>query len=143
METYTFNRDKKDLIKFMKTKADKVGLLCKTEGDKVRIEAKPGTDAKSQTPIPVIFQGKVMQNGAESEITGRFTYGFYFTTLVIVAIILIVLRFAWSLYQMQVDNMILCGIVTLLLVIVCGVVRVKGMGLKRQMEEFLQNLNKR
>ena len=42
------------------------------------------------------------------------------------AAILIVVRFGFSLYNMQKDNMVLCGIVTVLLIILIAVVLVKS-----------------
>lgn len=140
---YIVNRDNADLIKFMKTKADKIGLQCKFEDNKFIVEAKPGTDKYTQTPIPVVFQGKLSEESGQSKIVGKFTYGFYLTTLVIIAVILIVARLTWSIYQKQMDNIILCGIVTVLLIVVCVVVRIKGKELKTKIEEFLRDLDKR
>ena len=72
---------------------------------------------------------------------GKFSYGFNLYTLVIIAAILIVARFVWSAFQNQVDNMILCGIVTALLIVVIIVVNVKAKPAKRILTEFLDDLN--
>lgn len=143
MPEYIINRDKKDLIKFMKTKSERMGLQCIFDENKVTVEAKPGTDMYSQTPIPVMFQGKIVEEENTTRISGRFSYGFYFTTLVAVAVVLIIARLGWSLYKMQRNNIILCAIVIVLLIIVCGVVKIKGKDLKDKIEEFLFNLNKK
>lgn len=143
MTEYVINRDKKDLIKFMKFKADKLGLQCKFEKEGFVVESKPGVDMRTQTPIPVMFKGKLIEEDMQTRLTGRFTYGFYLTTLVIVAAILIVARFIWSAYQRQTDNIILCAAVTVLLIIVCAVAKVKGRALKKRISEFLAGLNKR
>lgn len=143
MTEYIINRDKDDLMKFMKTKADKMGLQCRFEENKVIVEAKPGTDMHSQMPIPTMFKGKITEDGSKSKISGRFSYGFYLTTLVIVAAILIVARLIWSVYQMQRDNIILCIVVAVLLVVVCIVVKIQGEELKDKIGGFLEDLNKR
>lgn len=143
MTEYIVNRDKQDLIKFMKTKADKMGLQCKFEEDKVIVEAKPGADMHSQTPIPTMFKGKITEEGSVSKISGRFSYGFYLTTLVIAAAILIVARLVWSVYQMQKDNIILCIVVAVLLAVVCVVVKIQGKELKDKIGAFLEDLDKR
>lgn len=143
MVEYKINREKNDLIKFMKTKSGKKGLCCTFEGDKIIIEAEPGKDMQSQTPIPTMFKGKIVEEGNSTTISGRFSYGFYLTTLVIVAIVLIAARLAWSVYKMQRNNIILCIIVTILLILVCIVVNIKGKKLKNEIEEFLGNLDKK
>lgn len=143
MREYIVNRSKDDLTKFMKTKADKIGLQCKFEENKLLVESKPGTDKYTQTPIPVMFKGKITEEESKTKISGRFSYGFYLTTLVIAAVILIIARLIASVYQKQLDNIILCGIVTVLLVIVIVVVRVRGKQLKGTIEEFLSNLDKK
>lgn len=143
MTEYIINRDKKDLIKFMKGKAEKMGLQCKFEEEGFVVESKPGADMDSQTPIPVMFKGKLIEEDTRTRLTGRFTYGFYLTTLVIIAVVLILARFTWSVYQKQMDNIILCAVVTVLLMVVCVVVRVKGRALKKTISEFLLGLNKK
>lgn len=143
MTEYIVNRPKDDAVKFMKTKAEKMGLQCEFEKEKVTVTSKPGWDMKSQTPIPVMFKGKITQVDSKTKISGRFSYGFYLTTLVIVAIVLIVVRFAWSLYQNQTENIILCLIVATMLLIVCIVVRSKGKELKGTIEELLGGLDKK
>lgn len=137
------NRSKDDLIKHIKNKATKKDLQCKFENGKFTIESVPGKSKETQTPVPVMFKGTIEDDNDSSIIKGRFSYGFYFSTLVIIAIVFIIARFSWSLYQKQTDNMILCGIVTVLLIIVCVVIQVKGKELKQKITDFLLNLDKK
>lgn len=134
------NREKSGLKKFMKTKAHKEGLQCKFEGDKFVLESEPETDASTQTPVPVMFKGEVRQEEGCSVISGKFSYGFYLSRLVLIAIALIATRLLWSLYKFQKSNIILCIVVTVLLVIVCIVTNVMGKPLKQKMIAFLNNL---
>ena len=91
----------------------------------------------------MIFKGKMKDTESGSEMTGKFTFGFYLYSMVIVAIILIVARFGFSLYNMQEGNLILCGIVTVLLLIVIAVVVVKSKPDRQHITDFLNDLNKK
>ena len=61
--------------------------------------------------------------------------------MVIVAAALIVARFLWSAYKMQTANMILCGIVATILVIVVAVIVAKAAKPKAIIGGFLKDLN--
>jgi len=137
------NRDRDDLIKFIETRADRLGLQCKVNDTNILIEAKPGDSKETQTPIPVCFKGKIIAEKDGTEIKGRFSNGFYLSTLLYVAIILIGVRLVASVYQQQMDNIILCGIVTVLLVVVYLVADVKGKPLRNKIAEMLNNLDKK
>ena len=65
---------------------------------------------------------------------------FYLTTLVAVAAILIIARLSWSIYQKQLDNIIMCAIATAILVIVCVVVNIKGKKTKERIITLLKQL---
>lgn len=140
---YTIKRDKDDLVKFMKTKADKEGLSCVVIGEEITIEAKPGEDSAGQTQVPVVFKGKIKMEDQTTIIQGKTGYGFYLSTLVCFAAILIVIRLIASIIQKQIENIILCGVVTLLLIIVVAVVNKMGKPLKSKIEHFFENLEKK
>lgn len=143
MTEYVVNRDKKDLITFMNSKAEKMGLQCRFEEDSFTVESKPGVDSDSQTPIPVIFKGRISDEDSNARIIGKFSYGFYQSTLVVIAAVLIIARLIWSLYQRQVANIVLCVVVSALLILVCAIARSRGKGLKEKIETFLGDLNKK
>lgn len=134
-------REKRDLIKFMKRKAEKSGLECTVEGEKLVVQTK--IDDTALIPVPVSFKGKITDAENGVIIKGKFSNGFYLTTLVILAAVLILARFAWSIYKMQMDNIILCLVVTILLVVVCAVTNVKGKPVRNTILEFLNGLEKK
>lgn len=139
---YEIKREKHDLVKFMKTKSEKVGLKCTIEGDRIKVEAQPGDSSATQTPIPVEFKGRIKKDDDKTIIEGKYGYGFNLTTLGIVAAVLIAVRLAWSIYQKQTSNIILCGIVTALLIVVVMVAGRVGKPLKTKIEEFFGDLEK-
>jgi len=134
-------REKRDLIKFMKKKAEKTGLECTVEGEKLIVQTKINDTAI--IPVPVSFKGKITDIEKGVAITGRFSNGFYLTTLVILSAVLIIARLAWSIYKMQMDNIILCIIVSVLLAVVCIVTNVKGKPVRNNILDFLNNLEKK
>ena len=121
MKSFKFNRKKEDLLPVMKAKAEKANIKMTKEKDKISLMLETGKFQNGEDAVPVIFKGKITNTETGCIFDGKYTYGFYLYTLVIVAAILIVARFSWSAYQHQMDNMILCGIVTVLLIglIVC------------------------
>lgn len=141
MKSFKFNRKKEDLLPVMKAKAEKANIkMNKREGQdfsNVRI----GKFQNGEDAVPVIFKGKITNTETDCTFDGKYTYGFYLYTLVIVAAILIVARFSWSAYQHQMDNMILCGIVTVLLIGLIVVVTKKSKGGKNVIENLLNNLD--
>ena len=139
MKSFKFNRKKEDLLPVMKAKAEKANIKMTKEKDKISLET--GKFQNGEDAVPVIFKGKITNTETGCTFDGKYTYGFYLYTLVIVAAILIVARFSWSAYQHQMDNMILCGIVTVLLIGLIVVVTKKSKGGKNVIENFLNNLD--
>lgn len=145
---FNYNRNSEDTVKVMKSKGKKNNIKIVQQDKKqsaTKLEISLGDDSKKQGEglIPVTFKGKISDCEKGSILTGKFTFGFYLYTLVIVAAVLIVVRFGFSLYNMQKDNMILCGIVTVLLIILIVVVLVKSKPDREHITEFLNNLNKK
>lgn len=140
---FRFNRDKKSLLNVLKSKAVKQNLKTVYDNDKIQISLEPGKFNKGEDSIPVTFKGKVTEENGNSIISGKFSYGFYLYSLVIFAAVLIIARFTWSAIQKQLDNMILCGIVTALLIIVVVVVYIKSKNARTIIIDFLKNLNKK
>lgn len=136
------NRNRSSLRKIMITKADKCGYDCKFQGDKFTLEQKPGESMKDRAPVPITFVGNITEKGEEeSLITGKFNNGFFLSKLVWVAVALIVTRLIVSILQKQLNNIVLCGIVTVLLIIVYVVTAVKGKPLKKEMTDYLNDLD--
>ena len=150
---FTYNRNTEDTIKVMESKGLKHNIKIvkskstnKSEKDNVtnvQVSLGDGKKSKNEGLLPVIFKGKMKDTESGSEMTGKFTFGFYLYSMVIVAIILIVARFGFSLYNMQEGNLILCGIVTVLLLIVIAVVVVKSKPDRQHITDFLNDLNKK
>ena len=136
------NRNKSSLRKFMITKADKCGYDCKFQGDKFTLEQKPGESMNDRAPVPITFVGNISEKGEEeSIITGKFNNGFFLSKLVWVAVALIFTRLLMSIVQKQIQNIVLCGIVTVLLIIVYIITTIKGKPLKKEMTDFLNSLD--
>lgn len=139
---FVYNRNMAELLRVMKSKGLKKNLVVSENNNKIQISVDYEKTQNTDMVIPVIFKGSLMEKEKECILTGRFYYGFYLYTLVIVAAVLIAARFIWSLYNMQVDNMVLCGIVTLLLIIVVMVVFKKSKQSKSLINSFLIDLMK-
>lgn len=138
---FQFNRDKATLLNVMKTKAAKKNLKMKSDEDRVEICLENGKFHNGEDAIPVVFKGKLKEDSGNCSLTGRFTYGFYLYSLVIFAIVLIIVRFVWSVWKNQTKNIILCGIVAALLIVVIAVVWIKSKKPRMIIEDFLNNLN--
>ena len=141
MKSFKFNRKKEDLLPVMKAKSEKANIKMTKEKDKIFLMLETGKFQNGEDAVPVIFKGKITNTETGCIFDGKYTYGFYLYTLVIVAAILIVARFSWSAYQHQMDNMILCGIVTVLLIGLIVVVTKKSKGGKNVIENLLNNLD--
>lgn len=137
-----FNREKDELVRVMKSKAEKKGIQVATSGSKVEISL-DYEKYKDESIVPVTFKGKFLEIGDSCTLKGKFVYGFYLYTLVIVAVALIIARFIASYVQNQVSNMILCGIVTALLIVVVVVVHIKSKPAKNVISDFLNDLDKK
>lgn len=126
----------------LKTKAEKKNINVTKNKEKISIMLETGKFANGEDAIPVTLCGKLTDTEKGSVFKGKYTYGFYLYTMVIVAAILIVARFSWSMYQKQTDNMILCGIVTILLIVMMMIVNKKSKAGKQVIEAFLEELGK-
>lgn len=138
---FQYNRDKQTVINVLKRKAAKKNLKVENHLDKIEISLESGKFHNGEDYIPVTFKGKIVNEGNKSILKGSFFYGFYLYTLVIIAAVLIIARFIWSVLQRQMGNLILCGIVTVLLAIVIAVVMTKSKKAKELMKECLNDLN--
>ena len=101
MKSFKFNRKKEDLLPVMKAKAEKANIKMTKEKDKISLMLETGKFQNGEDAVPVIFKGKITNTETGCTFDGKYTYGFYLYTLVIVAAILIVARFSWSAYQHQ------------------------------------------
>ena len=137
---FEFNREKSSFIKVLKGKCEKNALKCSVEDNKIMIETVANSEGKLEDTIPAVFKGTIEAKENKTSIKGRFTNGFYLTTLVAVAAILIIARLSWSIYQKQLDNIIMCAIATAILVIVCVVVNIKGKKTKERIITLLKQL---
>lgn len=137
---FEFNREKSSFIKVLKGKCEKNALKCSVEDNKIMIETFANSEGKLEDTIPAVFKGTIEAKENKTLIKGRFTNGFYLTTLVAVAAILIITRLSWSIYQKQLDNIIMCAIATAILVIVCVVVNIKGKKTKERIITLLKQL---
>lgn len=137
---FEFNREKSSFIKVLKGKCEKNALKCTVEDNKIMIETFDNSEGKLEDAIPAVFKGTIEAKENKTSIKGRFTNGFYLTTLVAVAAILIIARLSWSIYQKQLDNIIMCAIATAILVIVCVVVNIKGKKTKERIITLLKQL---
>ena len=137
---FEFNREKSSFIKVLNGKCEKNALKCSVEDNKIMIETFDNSEGKLEDAIPAVFKGTIETKENKTSIKGRFTNGFYLTTLVAVAAILIIARLSWSIYQKQLDNIIMCAIATAILVIVCVVVNIKGKKTKERIITLLKQL---
>ena len=137
---FEFNREKSSFIKVLKGKCEKNALKCSVEDNKIMIETFDNSEGKLEDAIPAVFKGTIEAKENKTSIKGRFTNGFYLTTLVAVAAILLIARVSGSIYQKQLDNIIMCAIATAILVIVCVVVNIKGKKTKERIITLLKQL---
>ncbi len=138
---FEYNRDRKSLLHVMGGKAKKKNMVVKESNDSIEVSLVRGKFSSGMEAVPVTFKGKISEKEEGCTIEGKFTFGFYLYTMIIVAAVLIVARFSWSAYKAQTANMILCGIVTVLLLIVIAVVITKAAKPKEAITEFLKDLN--
>ena len=138
---FEYNRDKETLLNVMDSKAKKKNIVVKESRDRIEVALAQGKFDSGVESVPVTFKGKITEKDNTCVIEGRFTFGFYLYTMVIVAAALIVARFLWSAYKMQTANMILCGMVATILVIVVAVIVAKAAKPKAIIGGFLKDLN--
>lgn len=138
----SYNRSKDELVNVMKSKGEKKGIKVIAYGSKTEISLDYEM-YKNESIIPVTFKGDFFGDESLCTLKGRFVYGFYLYTMVIVAALLIVARFIASYVQNQMSNMVLCGLVTVLLIVVIIVVHIKSKPAKKIITDFLNDLNKK
>lgn len=137
---FEYHRDKETLFNVMNNKAKKKNIVVRENNNKVEITLEQGKFDADATAVPVTFKGKIVENENACEIEGKFTFGFYLYTMVVVAVVLIVARFLWSAYKIQTENMVLCGVAAVILVIVVAVTIVKAAKPKEIITEFLNEM---
>lgn len=138
---FEYSRDKKSLLHVMDSKAKKKNIVVKENDDRIEISLAQGKFSSGMEAVPVTFKGKISEKDNACVIEGKFTFGFYLYTMIIVAAVLIIARFLWSAYKVQTTNMILCGIVAVILIIVAAVVTAKAAKPKEILTDFLNDLN--
>ena len=106
---FEFNREKSSFIKVLKGKCEKNALKCTVEDNKIMIETFDNSEGKLEDAIPAVFKGTIEAKENKTSIKGRFTNGFYLTTLVAVAAILIIARLSGLIYRLA-NNRILNAI---------------------------------
>lgn len=142
MKIFTYQNNQTDLLQKLKVQAKKKHLNIIENQDKIQIFLKSESFKNGESDIPVIFRGKITERDDGIILKGHFIFGFYLYTMVIVAAIFILARFAWSAYKSQTDNMILCGIVAITLVIVILIVNQKSKTAKEIINKFLTDLSR-
>ena len=120
---FEFNREKSSFIKVLKGKCEKNALKCSVEDNKIMIETFANSEGKLEDTIPAVFKGTIEAKENKT-----------------LAAILIIARLSWSIYQKQLDNIIMCAIATAILVIVCVVVNIKGKKSKERIITLLKQL---
>ena len=138
---FHYNRDKAELLRVMKSKGEKKNICVQDARGKIQITLEPGKFSDGEDVIPVHFRGELQSDSKGCRLKGRFNYGFNLTVLVIVAAMMIVARFVWSVYQNQTDNIALCVVVAVVLAGVVIVANVKAKPAKEMIREFLANLD--
>ena len=142
MKIFTYQNNQTDLLQKLKVQAKKKHLNIIENQDKIQIFLTSESFKNGESDIPVIFRGKITERDDGIILKGHFIFGFYLYTLVIVAAIFILARFAWSAYNHQRDNMILCGIVSVALIIVVLIVNKKAKTAKEIIINFLADLSR-
>lgn len=140
MKKFTYQYEKTELINLLNTKAKKKHLNIIQNQDKIQISLNTQDFKNGEADIPVSFRGRISENDGMTILKGRFVFGLYLYILVIAAIMLVAARFVWSAYQKQTDNMILCGIVSIVLIVVVLIVSRKSKAAREIISQFLREL---
>lgn len=135
-----YNTDKESLFNVMLNKAKKNNIVIKKIGNSIEMTLLLEKANRTET-VPIIFKGKIVDDEKGCKIKGGFTFAFYLYVLIIAALCFIVARFSWSVYEMQTDNMILCGISAVVLVIAVIVVVKKTSESRKVIMDFLNDLD--
>ena len=135
---FVLKDDYENLILDMRAKAKKKHILIDKKANKIKIYVDPNSQLPEEQRFPVIFKGKVKSKDGESVIKGRFTYGFNFYTLIIIAIVLIAARLVASIMQKQIDNIVLCLIAIALLLVVITMILVRTSNIKDLIKNMLR-----
>ena len=139
MKQFTFQKEKGDFLNAFLRRGKKKNLNIILSGDKFEISLQREKFLEGEGAIPVSFRGKVSEERGATVLKGKFTYGLYLDTLVAVAILLIAARLVWSILNGQTDNIILCGIVTVVLLFVMGYVHEKAKAAKKIILDFFND----
>lgn len=134
-KTYEKNKDK--LLEELKKAGKTKHIIIQENNNKIKIKVDPFSQLPEEQRFPVIFKGKIIEADNKTTIKGRFTYGFNFYTLVIVAILLIVARLVASIIQKQIDNIVLCVIALALLIVVIVMIIARTSSIKELIKELL------
>ena len=129
-----YNTDKESLFNVMLNKAKKNNIVIKKIGNSIEMTLLLEKANRTET-VPIIFKGKIVDDEK------GFTFAFYLYVLIIAALCFIVVRFSWSVYEMQTDNMILCGISAAVLMIAVIVVVKKTSESRKVIMDFLNDLD--
>lgn len=140
MKQFQSKKEKNEIINTLKVMGKKKNLNVLTKQDKVEIFLQREKFSADEGAIPVRFCGKFLKEQESTVLKGKFTYGFYLYTLVFVAILLIAVRFGLSVWQKQTDNIVLCGIVAVVLLLVMVYVRHKAKSAKKYISDFLMQV---
>ena len=135
-----YSTDKESLFNVMLNKAKKNNIVIKKIGNSIEMTLLLEKANRTET-VPIIFKGKIVDDEKGCKITGGFTFPFYLHALIIAALCFIVARFSWSAYEMQTDNMILCGISAAVLMIAVIVVVKKTSESRKVIMDFLNDLD--
>ena len=140
---FEYNRDSEALYNVLKFRAKKENLIVKKEKGKISVWVDPQNANEGLAMIPVVFKGTLYDSDEGCKLSGRFTYGFLYETLLWFSLMLIALRTALSIYLNQTKKIIVCAIVSVLFVAVVIVVITKSRQAKIKIKEVLSNLNKK
>ena len=134
----------------MASKAEKKNLKVykfskktKNGGDIVQVDFDTNIVDTNQIKVPLYFKGTMENNDKGCIYKGNIRFPKYMYCMIMVAALLIVARLTWSVYNWQVDNIILCGIVIALLLVMVIVIVKKTKSTKQTLIDFLSNLNKK
>lgn len=139
---FSYDREKESFLRVLKSKAEKKGLIVNHIENQItlQLDNEKHTD---KTSLPLIFKGKLTEEDNKTNIEGKFSNGFYYSVMIVVALVFILARLTASIIQKQFDNIILCGIVSVLLIIVEIVIKKKTEAAKEEIIKFLSDLNKK
>lgn len=138
---YQINQKKENLINLMKSKGPKKGVSVKVN-EKLSLSVTDESVKKAMV-IPVTLEADIQEDGDNSILRGKYKVSIFWPVSVVVAAILIIVRLIASIVQKQMDNVIMCAVVTILLILVVWLVEKKSKPAKKIIEDFLSDLNRK